>query len=336
MKKTFKITIGMLSMLLFQSVKAQVDPHFSEYYVYPSWLNPGLTGAIDGDYRVSAIYRNQWSGISNAFSTVGISGELVTNKNINLGGSILQQTAGEGGFTYLTANASIAYTGIKFGKKGLQRIAVGFQAGMMQRRINPSKFQLGDQWNPITGYNPNTVSSDIFTKTSSTVFDAGAGAVYFDADPSKKANIYLGFSAFHLTQPKDPFTSGITLQKLPVRYTLHGGVKLALSETISLTPNFLYLKQGSAEEKMLGAYAQLQANDVTDVLLGGNYRFKDAISPFVGFYHKSFVLGVSYDINNSDLGKAASANTNSFEISISFTGRKSKNFSTEHFICPRL
>ncbi len=335
MKKIVSSTLLLLPFLLFQSVKAQVDPHFSEYYVYPSWLNPALTGAIDGDYRVSAIYRNQWSGISNAFSTVGISGELVTNKNINIGGSIMQQTAGEGGFTYLTANASIAYTGIKFGKQGYQRIAIGFQGGILQRRINPSKFQLGDQWNPITGYNPNTVSSDIFSKTSSTVFDAGAGAVYFDADPNKKANLYVGFSAFHITQPKDPFTSGPTLSTIPIRYTLHGGVKLALSDVLSLTPNLLYLKQGTAEEKMVGAYAQLKANDETDVLLGVNYRVNDAISPFAGFYYKSMVVGLSYDVYNSDLGKAV-ANTNSFEISISFTGHKSKNYSSEHFICPRL
>jgi hypothetical protein len=93
--------------------KAQVDPHFSQYYVYPSWLNPALTGAIDGDYRVSAIYRNQWGNIANGFSTIGLSGDFVTNKNLNFGGSVLQQTAGNGGFTYTTAHASIAYTGVR-------------------------------------------------------------------------------------------------------------------------------------------------------------------------------------------------------------------------------
>ena len=45
------------------SIKAQVDPHFSQYYVYPAWLNPALTGAFDGDYRIAGIYRSQWGNI---------------------------------------------------------------------------------------------------------------------------------------------------------------------------------------------------------------------------------------------------------------------------------
>ena len=60
MKCKFLILL-MLSILTLNKTKGQVDPHFSQYYVYPSWLNPALTGAFDGDYRVSGIYRNQWN-----------------------------------------------------------------------------------------------------------------------------------------------------------------------------------------------------------------------------------------------------------------------------------
>ena len=316
-------------------VGAQVDPHFSEYYVYPSWLNPALTGAIDGDYRISAIYRNQWGNIANGFSTIGLSGDVVTNRNLNFGGSILQQTAGNGGYTYLTAYASIAYTGVRFGTDGNQRLVFGLQGGIVQRRFNTSKFQLGDQWNPITGYNPSTITTDVFTTPSSTVFDAGAGLAYYDAAPNRKANLFLGLSASHLTQPDDRFTSGAVKGKLPVRYTAHGGVKLTLSEAFSITPNVLYLKQGTAEEKMAGAYAQLRASDNTDVMLGANYRFNDAIVPFAGLYYKSFTLGLSYDINSSDLGKVAGT-TNSFELSISYTGRRNRELAGKNFVCPRL
>ena len=316
--------------------KAQVDPHFSQYYVYPSWLNPALTGAIDGDYRVSAIYRNQWGNIANGFSTIGLSGDFVTNKNLNFGGSVLQQTAGNGGFTYTTAHASIAYTGVRFGVNGDQRLVFGLQGGMVQRRFNTSKFQLGDQWFSATGYNPNSPTTDIFASPTSTVFDAGAGIMYYDASPNKKANIFAGFSASHITQPDDKFlTSGTVVSKFPIRYTAHGGVKIKASESLSITPNVLYLRQGNSEEKMIGAYGQLKASDVTDVLLGFNYRFDDALVPFVGFYYKSFTLGLSYDINNSQLSKNIGS-VNSFEFSLSYTGRKSKDLSSKNFICPRL
>ena len=107
-----------------------------------------------------------------------------------------------------------------------------------------------------------------------------------------------------------------------MRYTGHGGVRLTISEIMSVTPNVLYAKQGTAEEKMAGAYVQLNAKPGTDVMLGANYRIKDAISPFVGFTHTNMVLGISYDVNTSELGNMAHGSI-SFEISLSFTGRTS-------------
>src|SRR5687767_6335292 len=71
---------------------AQIDPHFSQYYVYPSWLNPALTGAFDGTYRVSGIYRNQWGNVSVPYQTPGVSVDFTTEKNVNFGASILRQT----------------------------------------------------------------------------------------------------------------------------------------------------------------------------------------------------------------------------------------------------
>jgi type IX secretion system PorP/SprF family membrane protein len=204
---------------------------------------------------------------------------------------------------------------------------------MMWRGFNASKFTFGDQWDPITGFNPGS-SADAFNKTKASSFDAGAGVLYFDAAPGKKANIYAGFSVAHLTKPKDHFSSDGNA-KLPMRFTGHAGVRLTLSDMLSVTPNVLYAKQGTAEEKMAGAYVQLNAVTGTDVMLGANYRIKDAISPFVGFTHKNMVLGISYDVNTSQLGKMAHG-SNSFEISLSITGRRSIKTPEANFICPRL
>src|SRR6185503_8959112 len=109
-------------------------------------------------------------------------------------------------------------------------------------------------------------------------------------------------SVSHLTRPDDQFSEKGNA-RLPMRYTVHAGVRITLSDVLSLTPNILYLKQGTATEKMAGAYARLIAAPGTDVMLGANYRYKDALSPFVGFAHKNMVLGVSYDLNTSDLGR---------------------------------
>lgn len=89
-KLTARLCVAATAFLLFVlSAEAQVDPHFTQYYVHPAWLNPALTGAFDGDYRASAIYRNQWSNVSGPFSTVGAALELPTSKNLNLGVNLI-------------------------------------------------------------------------------------------------------------------------------------------------------------------------------------------------------------------------------------------------------
>lgn len=313
---------------------AQVDPHYTQYYVYPSWLNPALTGVFDGNIRVSGIYRSQWGNVSSPFSTPGVSVDVNTDKNLNLGASILRQTAGDGGYTYTTAYGNFAYTGVKFGAAQMQHLVFGIQAGFIQRRFDRSKMTFGDQWNPVTGYNPGATSADAFSKNSATSFDAGAGVLFYDAEPGKKANIFAGLALSHITKPIDQF-SATGDAVLPMRFTGHLGVRLAITDNFSITPNALYLKQGTAEEKMIGAYGQFRAAPGTDLLLGVNYRLEDAVSPYIGFSHRNLVLGISYDVNTSDLGKLANG-ANSFEVSLSFIGRRSAKTPEAEFICPRL
>ena len=59
---------------------AQTDPHFTQNYTYPMYLNPALTGSSDGEYRVSAIYRSQWGSVGNPYRTTGASFDTRTNK----------------------------------------------------------------------------------------------------------------------------------------------------------------------------------------------------------------------------------------------------------------
>ncbi|BAV04037.1 hypothetical protein FLA_0015 [Filimonas lacunae] len=316
------------------SASAQVDPHFSQYYVHPAWLNPALTGAFDGDYRAAAVYRNQWSNVSSPFSTIGASLELPTNKNLNLGVSVINQSAGDGGFNYTTAYGSAAYTGIRFGQLQRHRIVLALQGGFIQRKFNPSKLVFGDQWNPVTGYNPGATSAELLGRNSASSFDAGAGALYFDAAQDKKANLFAGFAVSHLTRPTDQFSASGSA-KLPMRFTAHAGVRINLSDVVAITPNALYLRQGSGEEKMIGTYAQLKASVNTSLLLGVNYRIQDAISAQAGFSYDNLIVSASYDVNTSTLGKMVNG-ASSFEITLAFTGKSRAKTPEVEFVCPRL
>lgn len=323
--------VMMICIISGKDLKAQVEPHFSQYYVYPAWLNPGLTGAINGSYRITGVYRNQWASVSSPFSTPGLSADFTTGKNINIGVNVMNQSAGTAGYNYLNSYVSLAYTGMRFGHN---QVSFGVAGGVINRRFDPSKFLFGDQWNPITGYDPFNPGSETLNKTSGTAFDLGAGVTFYNTNPLSKANLFLGFSAYHLTRPEDPFLTN-NPDGMPIRYTVHGGVKLKLSDMFSLTPNILYMKQGTAEEKMGGLYAQIKANETTDLLLGANYRWKDAIVPFAGIGFRNYLLGISYDVNTSDLGKQAPG-TGSFEISFTYIGKRSGKGKPTEFICPRL
>ena len=331
-KICFKIGV-ILVCIGFKNAHAQVDPHSSQYYMNPLYLNPANTGTFDGVYRVSAAYRNQWRDITNAFSTVALTGEVNTNKNISFGINLLNQSAGDAGYNFLNGYLSIAYSGLRFGDG--QHISLGLQAGFINRRIDATKFKSGDQWNPITGYNPSNISNDVFLTNSATSFDAGAGFLYYDGREGKKVNIYAGFSAFHLTKPGDPFTNAADKQTIPIRYALHAGVSLNISDVVTVVPNLLYMGQGNAEEKMLGAYLELAANSHVDFLIGANYRFNDAFSPFAGFTYNKFTVGLSYDANISSLGKMA-GNANNLELTLSVTGKNKNRIDLDYLKCPRL
>ncbi|MFB6455805.1 PorP/SprF family type IX secretion system membrane protein [Chitinophaga sp. Hz27] len=335
MKRIFIIAILLWSSLLPRFAAAQVDPHFSQYYAYPLWLNPALTGIIDGDFRINGDYRNQWANYGKPFSTAGVSIDAATDKNIGIGANVLNMSAGDAGYNYLNAMASVSYSGVKFGRTKTSQIVFGIQFGLLNRRIDPAKFQTGSQYNPTIGFDPSIANGENISKTSASSFDAGAGAVYFDSNPNHRFNPFLGFAAAHLTQPKDPFSADGLDRTLPIRWLIHGGTKIKLNEQFSLTPTGLYMHQGNAEETVLGVYASMAVNPEFDFLLGGNYRFNDSAIPFVGFHFKGFTLGLSYDANTSNMHRLVNG-SQSFEVSLSFISRKRRTLNQEYFICPRL
>jgi type IX secretion system PorP/SprF family membrane protein len=313
MKRSLAICI--LALALASKAKAQVDPHFSQFFMFPTWVNPAFTGAFDGSYRVAAIYRNQWSDMSGGFKTVGLAAEANTNRNVALGVNIFQQTTGTG-YTYQQAYASFAYNGVRLDAEGNKVLTFALQAGMISKRFDASKFQTEEQWNNLSGFNPGVQSTEILMANRSTVFDASAGIMYADLSEDKKVNPYIGVSAHHLTSPEEYFLSGTKKSKVPMRITAHASFGINVSETMIVTPSVLYLQQGTADEKMFGINLRNMVSEDLSLLGGVNYRFNDAIVPFAGLQWGNAKLGVSYDISNTDLGKTLSK-SNSFEISIS-------------------
>ncbi|MCZ4245231.1 PorP/SprF family type IX secretion system membrane protein [Pedobacter punctiformis] len=316
-------------MLLTAKSFAQTDPHFSQYYAYPLWLNPALTGVIDGDYRGSVNIKQQWSGLSNSFLTGGASFDLAPKKNFAFGATVLNQRAGDLDFNYLAALVSGSYR-LRFGLEGLQMMSFGLQAGLINRSFDLSKARFGDQYNAVTGFN-GTGNGENISSTSSLVPDINAGVMYFDGNPNQTINVFVGASAAHLNRPVERFSG--TSERTPIRFTAHGGARIRASEMLDIVPNALVMYQGNTNEISLGAYSQLTLNNSSNILFGANYRVKDAAIAFVGLQLKNMVFGLSYDINTSTFQRASKSN-GGLELSVTLIGRN--GIIGPNFFCPRL
>ena len=327
--KWLGIAAGILFLAHGHRLSAQVDPHFSQYYANPLWLNPSLSGVIDGDYRVTANYRRQWSALNAPFVTAAISADMFPRNNWGIGFMVLGQKAADGGYHYMNGYLNVAY---QVHLTEYQVLTGAFGLGLLNRWLDPSKLHFGDQYNPVVGYDPNMVTSEVFTNTSATSFDISAGLMYFDGNPNKKVNPFIGGSVYHPNKPKDVFiTNGQSF--IPMRFNFHAGAKIRLSEQADLTPHAIYIRQGTAQEITGGLYLDYKLDVFKDMIVGATYRVNDAIVPNVGFQVNGMIVGLSYDVNISAL-HAATAFRGGFEFSISYVHRK--KIKDPKFICPRL
>ncbi|AYL98686.1 PorP/SprF family type IX secretion system membrane protein [Mucilaginibacter celer] len=332
MKKLLLILTIALQFAAAGIVKAQVDPHFSQYYAYPLWLNPALTGAFDGDTRLSANFRDQWSNINNGYRTAGVSMDHKVNDKAAIGFNVLDQKAGTAGYNYFTAYGSFGY-GIPISGDGNQRLHFGLQAGVINRSFDPGKLQSDNQYDPNTGFDPTIPNFENFGYSSATVFDAGAGIYYYNADPMNKANLFGGVSVNHLTDVKDPFASGGINSKLPMRFTAHGGIRIKASQLLDVIPNAVYIKQNKAEIKAFGIYSEFKFADDNGLVLGGMLRLQDAAIANIGYHIRRMVIGASYDFNTSGL-RSVTSGVGGFELSISYIF--SRYADSPAPICPRI
>lgn len=327
MKKLILVIVVLLLTGVVKKVSAQVDPHFSQYYAYPIWLNPALTGAFDGETRLTADFKNQWAGISNGYNTGGLSMDFHPTSKVGIGLNILDQSAGTAGYNYFTGGISFGY-GIPVSGDGYKKISFGVQAAFINRSFDPSKLQLDDQYNPVIGFDPNLPGFENFSVTNSFIFDSSAGVFYYDTDPASKAKVFGGVSMAHLTDERDPFSTDGFKAALPMRFTIHGGVKIAASDVIDITPHIIYIRQQQNQIQGVGAYGEMKLQDNNGLILGGMYQIHDSATADVGYRLKNMVIGVSYDINTSPLNAAVNGQ-GGFELSINYIFGKKSNSNTD-------
>ena len=84
-----KITIagaGLISAMTLNLPSQAQDVHFTQFNASPMLVNPALTGAFGGEWRASAIYRDQWRSVVGgaAFKTIAASFDMPIIRDISV------------------------------------------------------------------------------------------------------------------------------------------------------------------------------------------------------------------------------------------------------------
>ncbi|MES2567413.1 MAG: PorP/SprF family type IX secretion system membrane protein [Bacteroidota bacterium] len=329
MKKYLLIINIFISSLVFSQ-----DIHFSQIQDAPLWLNPANAGFMNGYFRASANYRNQWMSMGNAFQTMAISVDastLKTKKNkayLGLGLFVFNDRAGVAKLG--TTQAQIHINGIiKTSKKS--KLAGGVYIGFNQNSATYASLTYGSQYNGKEI--DNTLGSgEAVTYTSFLSSDVGAGLNYefssaaIDMLRDDIFSLKIGGAVHHMNKPVQKFASGSSYQ-LPMRFVGNVQARIDIKGTkISFLPSVIYLKQASATEITIGTHVRYRFKNATKltgiksetgVNIGVYYRLKDAIIPQVSLDMGKYAIGLAYDLNLSKY-KAVSSMNGGFEVFIKF------------------
>jgi type IX secretion system PorP/SprF family membrane protein len=330
-KKTAPFIHGLIFLLCSVSMHAQ-DFHLSQYDASPLFLNPSMTGMFDGKYRFHLHYRTQWASVSTKpFTTAGFAFDMPVKK-LGIGIQVMNFRAGAGNYNELSALLSLSYD--LASKTNMHHLAIGIQAGLIQKSVSGDKLVFGNQYDALNGggFNTDLSSGEAFKSMNFVIPGVNAGLLYYFAKSNARLNPFLGFSAFNLTQPKQAFL-GLD-SPTPMRLYAHGGIKINVNERFQLLPKFIYMKQSDSKEitaSLLVTYFLKDAN--TFLILGPSLRLNDAAILEAGIKIGGYTLRISYDFNTSPL-KTVTYYKGGFEISLTYQAGKPKIIPAVN--CPRL
>lgn len=334
------VLLMMIGMASFVFCRAQ-DPHFSQFFASPLTLNPALTGKFDGNVRIAGNYRNQWPTINKAFVTGTVSADFkIMQEKLpdidawGVGVMALTDQSAAGAVKYNYAALSTAYhKGLD--EDGYKQLSFGFQGAFSNMNINTSKLTFENQLDFNGGWSlPSGETFDGLTLKKS-YFDLNAG-VLFSSSVTERDNFYAGISMYHITRPKQTFTDTGYFVLNP-RFTFQAGGFLPIGDQLTLHLSGLHSIQAGAHETVVGGAIQIPAGDAetqekpVNLFVGTWYRFNDAFIPYVGLDYSDFRLGVTYDVNSSDL-KTASNSRGGIEISLIYIKRPTESKGVP---CPR-
>jgi type IX secretion system PorP/SprF family membrane protein len=345
-----RIKLAVLLAVFSATITLAQDRHFSQFYSSPLTLNPALTGAFDGKYRVGGTYRDQWRGLlDQPYQTFSFGSDLRltapfsergSNDKMGIGLLFFRDNINTLDFSTTQIAISTAYHKSLAALDNSQYLSLGFQMGLTQRNVNYDALTFQDQWNGVTGY--TLPRGERLPENNFGYLDMSLGLNYSVVFAPKKS-LTIGAAYHHFNRPNVAFFTGETIPTQPLlsRFSaqIAGNFPINPSHTITMSPRILFATQGPHLEINAGTTFRT----VVDQTYGTAMHFGawvrpvksveginfDAVVATIGLELNNILLGFSYDINLPSIQNYRRT-ANTFEISLIYLGE----FENDELLCP--
>lgn len=311
MKKTAWVSFCLVFMV---SLKAQQQPHYTQYIINQYIINPALTG-IENYTDVKISHRHQWVGLQDAPVTTYLTIQAPLGKKDDRTTSTSFAMPGEnprGRSYWQDYEAAKPHQGIglkiindrtgplnrfggyisyayHIGISAKTSLAAGFEAGVRNLGLDRSKLDFGST-NPI---DPAIFRSGEINRLNP---DFGAGLYLYSAD------YFAGLSVQQII-PQKIYFSDARIKSADSKLVPHifatAGYRFFLSDDFTALPSVM-VKFVQPLPVQLDINFKLQYQDL--IWAGASCRLKDGFAAMIGLnVSNTFNVGYSYDYTTSNL-----------------------------------
>ena len=319
-----------MTLISFHAILIAQDPHFSQFFMAPQFVNPAITGTGSSDWRLMCNWRQQWGNAGTPFNTQAVSGDIKitgtggeeteeVKNTLAIAGSLMLDQTMSGAFKSSYLSTSVAY------HKAIttnETLGLGIQGMYGNRTIDYSKLTFGEQFSS-GGFDVTLPTGELALSKIKPIFSLSAGLNYNYTD--EKFNLDIGAAAFHINKPRQTFLNDPN-EYLSPRYLLHCNAEINISDGKFLDLNGCYQEQATVDYFSLGGAIGIDVSGGeknTILFAGAWYRDGDSFYPFLSWRQQNVQFGFSYDVTHSKQNQGPS-NPRSFEVSLVITKKKVK------------
>lgn len=274
---------ALITLSVFVDVKAQQDPHYTQYMYNMNVINPAYAGSKE-NLSFGLLYRQQWEGIEDAPRTFTFSGHSPAGKNVGLGLSVISDEIGP--VKEQNVYGDFSYT-LNLG--GEHRLALGIKAG--------ATFQKIGLFSDINGSLPDPTDEAFSEDSNNTYFNIGTGFFYYTN------NYYIALSVPNMLKSKHLNVRRDGQERYygeeTQHYFLTGGYVFQLTDNIKFKP-FAMVKSAFDAPTSFDVSTNFLFNEKFEI--GATYRLDDSFGGMVNYaITPNLRVGYAYDRIISDL-----------------------------------